>query len=659
MKKSIKGLGFKSIGLRFKSIGLVFKSKKLGFKSKGLGFKSMKMQLAATFLLIIVVVCASLGYLSYYHSSKGLLNAITDDLQARAIAESKLVAAKMEGNLKVLDGIAKKEAVREMDWSEIPGILVVESLGSGFLDVGVADLNGQLTLGNGMTADISDRAYFIQTIEGRQACITDPIPSLVTGALEILQTAPIKGTQGEIVGAVVARTAGDRLSALISDIKVGKTGYAYMLNQEGTTIAHPDLTMVFKQDNILKDTAEKGGLQQLKDIEKRMIAGEEGWGEYAYQGKTRLMAFAPVGVNGWSIAVDVPQNELLTPIDDLMRSIAVTALIILAISACIGVWTGMRIGKPIQLAAAKAAQLATGDFSESVSEKFLQRKDEIGNLARSFQQMIVNLNGFVKEVQQGAENVAAASEQMSAGTQQISSGTQEEANLVQNVVLSMETITGQTADVVDTATQAMEIAGKTSDMTSRGEAAINHVIEGMQMINGSMHELNKNSGQIEDILMVINEISEQTNLLALNAAIEAARAGEHGRGFAVVAEEVRKLAERSGNATKEIANLIKVIQGDIGKAVSATEKGEAMTGEAQKAFGQIGEMVQENNKMVQNMGLAAQKAAEGVEETAKSFESISAVTEETAASIEEIAASAQEMAGMAENLQSMLGKFRV
>lgn len=397
------------------------------------------------------------------------------------------------------------------------------------------------------------------------------------------------------------------------------------------------------------------------------------------------------------------------------------------------------IAGPVRLVEGTARRLADGDLT--VEQLNVRSRDEIGQMATAVNRMVLNLRGVMEQiretsialVQDGesllavADESTAATGQIAAAVNQVAQGTNSQVQQVQETSTLMEQLreaidqiaTGaqqqaQQADetsrvlegivesidgVADSARQVADAAGRGTDRARVGGEAVDNVVQGMGDVRTAVgqvaeriDELGGYSRQIGQIIDMISDIAEQTNLLALNAAIEAARAGEHGRGFGVVAEEVRQLAERSAESTREIGQLIAGIQTAVDGAIEAmdtgsghVESGTALARNARQALEEIIEAIAETDEYAHSISEAAQQmATEGpamlqamtemasvteentaaTEEMAASSDAVvqamnevSAVSEETAAGTEEVSASTEEVNAAAEDMKSAVQRL--
>lgn len=391
-----------------------------------------------------------------------------------------------------------------------------------------------------------------------------------------------------------------------------------------------------------------------------------------------------------------------TPYEIMAREFRMKALgfgiVQMLVALAIAVVFSSRLGKNIASLQQTAESIAEGDLSVS---SHVDSKDEIGRLSNSLNQMVHNLHEMVVGITSTAQQLSASSEELSSASEESSAVSEHMAHAMSDIaqgadkqfqeITSASAVFQQLSDTTQqlttTAKSMAAMADNTERVTKEGALAVGKSVEQMNNIsrstgyvNQTINKLTLSSKQIHDISGVISGIAEQTNLLALNAAIEAARAGEAGRGFAVVAEEVRKLAEQSQDATKQITDLVNENHAHIENANKAIESGEKdvrvgidVANAANTAFtevesltNQVIQQIQEISAAIhqiasgnQNLASSVEKIAMISQQTASQTESVSAGTEEQLASIQEISSAANVLASMGENLQAHVAKFRL
>jgi len=337
----------------------------------------------------------------------------------------------------------------------------------------------------------------------------------------------------------------------------------------------------------------------------------------------------------------------------------------------IAVWVSRSIASGTTMVLERAATIAKGDLSGAAI--VITTNDELGELASAINGMQQSLRETISSVSASAERIATASEEFSATAAEQASGAESQKDQTNQVATAMQEMSSTVQQVSDNSNKAAEASRKAAEIARHGGSIVEDTLVKMHAIADSVgqtarkvQELGKSSNQIGEIIGVIDDIADQTNLLALNAAIEAARAGEQGRGFAVVADEVRKLAERTSKATKEITQMIQNIQTETKSAVEAMQSGTKQVELGVEATTQAGNSLQEIIKssekvgeMVMLIATAATEQSSATEEINSNVEQIAKITQETATGANESAKAVHELSNLATELHAIVSKFRV
>jgi len=313
-----------------------------------------------------------------------------------------------------------------------------------------------------------------------------------------------------------------------------------------------------------------------------------------------------------------------------------------------------------------------------VSEGDLTRRgpegdDTLGRVVQSVNKMLDHFSTMLTEVKQIGLSVSSSATEILAAAEQIAVGSQRQADEITNTSSGVEEMAASMNQVSRNAEASAEAARRALDLAEHGDKSVRDTSEAMARIDSAvlqtsdkMRLLGARSSEISEIIDLINDIAAQTNLLALNAAIEAAHAGEAGLGFSVVAEEIRKLAERSARATKDVASLIKSIQNETTEALSAMEAGmkevkggSSLASQASRALQDISAAVRQSSELIEEISAASDEQARVTSNLAGAMQTISSITLETSAGAHETAQTIQGMVGLSERLNRAISQFRV
>ena len=399
-------------------------------------------------------------------------------------------------------------------------------------------------------------------------------------------------------------------------------------------------------------------------IEADVLAAPIGQGQFKYEKGGYMIVATPLGPEAQDPAKQTYQMMVMndTAITSMNRK---TTLIMMILGlAMMGLGFGASqvlanaIVKPLETIQKSMRDISEGE-GDLTARLDVNGKDEIAQLSLHFNRFVENIQGIVNQVINISSNIASGSLQMTAGMSEMASTADAIAHTAENQKSSVKqandsvsTIAGSSKVIYSNVADALHVFDQAQDAAGKGGTAVGAAVSGMQVIN-------QNSKQIGNILNVITEIANQTNLLSLNAAIEAAKAGEHGKGFAVVAEEVRKLAERSAQAAKEITALIQTSSKSI-------DDGTSMVNQAGAALKSIEESIRASAERMKTIGSQSQTQSQDTTTVVGAMGSLSSIAEGNAAATEQMAATIREttrtvneLSNLAENLNNLVSRFKV
>jgi methyl-accepting chemotaxis protein len=681
-------------------------------KDFSIGKKLLLGGLTAVILPILVI-----GIFSVYSATKTITDLANKDLDhlsdslAGAVevgmSEQTVTVRNMSFSTAVItaaekvarDGVAAAEKEIAVAHREIEKMREADKRLSSILIVGK---NGIAFAGLFKGLNLADRDYMIKTLAG-SITFGSVVVSRATGRPVATIAAPVYAPNGkEVTGAVVMGLETKFLTDIVDKVKIGKTGYVYIVDKKGFYITHP------VRENILKVNINQ--VKGMEPITSLISSDHKGTAEYVLDGVRKVAASAPVPSTGWSVVATIPSEELFAPATATRNTIMVTGLLFLALSSLFFYFFSRTLTRPLATMVEAARKISAGNLTVDIREE--ERRDEIGELAKSFgvmarslrdkaeiaeqiassnltvrvtpsssedmlgnalATMVERLRVQVQETVEGVNVLASAGSEIMASVAQMTSSSSETSVAVSETTTTVEEVKQTTEVTSQKAKHVSDLGRKTVDISRVGSKAVEDTISGMERIREQVESiadmvvrLSEQSQAIGEIIATVSDLAEQSNLLAVNASIEAAKAGEHGRGFTVVAQEMRSLAEQSKQSTAQVRSILFEVQKAISSAVMATEQGSRTVEVGVKLSTQAGEAIESLSTSVEEATSAAiqiaassQQQLIGMDQVVRAMENIREASIQTALSTKQTEKAASDLHELGQRMKELVRHYKV
>ena len=571
-----------------------------------------------------------------------------------------------------------------------------------FSVVSYLDVTGKGFSVEGEQIERSGRDYFKKVMQTQQTVISEPLISGSTGKVATVIAVPVKAN-GTVIGVVTGTVKLSNFNDDLKNLFVHRTGHMMIADESGIVIIDPtDESQVGKLD-LSKDIPNKPNGAPLvagfKDVldknDSTVVHYVDGNGE------DLTAMLVPVQLDGrrWVVIGEVATREVREEANSLLGILAgLTLVMLLLVSGIIFLMTNS-FAVNIKKVVRACDLLNDGDLRDkpktiTSEDELCQLSDGFIKMRRTLHDLISNVQSHALELSKSAEAVSHASQQSAdASTQvadtitEIAAGAEKQHESAVSVTNAATAISEHTATMSERAEEVAAVTNNTIERVREGRHSIDKVVSYMQQIktgsetvDAAITALGKSSEEISHSVDVIASIAEQTNLLALNAAIEAARAGEHGRGFAVVAEEVRKLAEESGEFSKKISQTMQSVQSDMERAIEAGRRGGEYVSNGLTSVQTADEVFQSISAAIQQLDAGVKGITDGIRQmdsetqtvreqivsvqevsmsNASGVQSVSGAAQEQSASMEEISAETRTLSNLADQLAGETKVFKL